>query len=224
MKNAKLLFHARCSGYDRMETVPRNEVLQMQEAALNLRDHGWAKGSSGNISIRLSTPFSGDPGKLYYNAPLKVPELEGSHILITRAGSTMEEVIGDPEGSIGLFGYHEGKLDLVWGSGPPTSELSSHLLILSMKKGNVVMHCHMDAVLRFSSNHPGGRTLPGGFGSVGWFEPGSPELAFATMNAMKEHNTVLWMGHGAISCAGSVDECIGNLLELERELEEILDG
>lgn len=207
-----------------METVPWNEVLQLQEAALKLRDHGWAKGSSGNMSIRLRTPSPGDPGKLSYKAPLKVPELEGSRLLITKAGSTMEEIIGDPEGSLGLFEYHEGKLDLVWGSGPPTSELSSHLLILSMKKGNIVIHCHMDAVERFSSNHPEGRTPSGGFGSVGWFEPGSSELAFATMNAMKEHDTVLWMGHGAISCAGSVDECMGNLLELERELEDILDG
>lgn len=58
--------------------------------------------------------------------------------------------------------------------------------------------------------------VPTGVGVVGTVVPGSPELARATSDLMKDHAAVLWVRHGLIVAGETLDEAFGLAHSLEK--------
>ncbi len=182
-----------------------NGIRSICDTARELEARGWAKGFFGNISIKLGRPDIGTMKvRGRYNHDLPVENIIGCILLITRSGSTMSEVSKDPGNHVGAYGVSKGSLDLLRGRGPPTSEIGSHLLIHGIDGISGVIHCHLENMDRIVRDE----VLKNGFGWVGKLEPGSPELALATLEAARRHDTIIWDGHGVICFAGDLERAL----------------
>lgn len=193
------------------------EVESIRETAMELISRSWAESFFGNISILLDDAMANLEVKERFPSPVKENELEGKTILATRTTSTMEEVVDDPEGSLGLYRIEGDSLELVWGEGPPTSEISSHLMAYTSSRGRCILHCHMDCISGVCDESI---DIPEGCCIVDEMEPGSLPLAEATRNAFQKCDTVIWKGHGAITIADDLVKCLQRLIRLEQYLKE----
>ena len=204
-----------------MEEALTRKIDEIRDSAKKLVDMGWAESFFGNISV-LMDPIEEDLEVLdTYQSPVEVQELIGLDILITRASSTMEEVANSPEAAVGLYRIGGKGLELLWGNGPPSSEISSHLLAYSTGRGQAIIHCHMDDVWAVTSSVIRVNPPPSGIGIVGELEPGSIELAEATMDALHDNDTIIWRNHGAISMTDGLSKCLEKLTGLEGYLKSI---
>ena len=188
-----------------MDRLILDGISSICDAARELEARGWAEGFFGNISINLGRPDIGsmDLRGLYHH-DLPVENIIGCTLLITRSGSTMSEVSRDPGSHVGAYCISKGSLDLIWGEGPPTSEIGSHLLIHGIGPAKGIIHCHLDNMGRIEK----GEVQRNGFGWVGKLEPGSPELAEATNEAAGRYDTIIWEGHGVICLAGDLQKAL----------------
>jgi rhamnulose-1-phosphate aldolase len=198
-----------------------SEISELIEAAGWLIEKSWAESFFGNISILIDRNDLNSSVIEKFPLPTGIPELIGMYILVTRTFSTMEEVVKHPETSIGLFEIEEEALHLLWGSGPPTSELSSHLMAYSTGRGRAIIHCHMDILNGKGSSILKEGPLPEGIGLVPKLEPGSMDLARATRDALLQNDTIIWREHGALSMGGTIEECSRRLESLEEYLRSI---
>lgn len=198
-------------------------LLEFQKTAKELVGHDWGSSFFGNISIMIDEEdeFLRYPVISSFSSPIEEPEIEGRYLLITRTTSTMQEVADHPENAIGLYRIAGDSLDLLWGRGPPTSELSTHLLVHSSGKGSAIIHCHMPLLGSITHADLEGSFLPEGFSYVGEFEPGSIGLAEATKKSMERNHTVIWVGHGAVTYSDGLGRCLDRLYVLEDLLKEI---
>lgn len=222
--------------------------------------HGWHERNGGNASYRLtaadleavkerlgqaarSVGFASscvdEPARAegeWIPLEVKAPELVGEHLLITAAGSFMQNLMRDPEKCLGIIELNEqgGAYRVVWGfagGGRPTSEVSAHVLIHACKKTasqgtfRVLYHCHPTPIIALT--HALGAdaraitrllwkmmtecvmVFPQGVGVVPCEVPGSMELARMTASAVREHDAVIWAQHGLLATGESFDAAFG---------------
>ncbi len=192
-----------------------NGIGSICHVARELGTRGWAEDFSGNISINLGRHDTGRmKAKRQYHHDLSVEDIVGCTLLITRSGSTMGEISNDPWNHIGIYRVLKGSLDLLQGEGPPTSEIGSHLLIHGIGGVRGVIHCHLDNMDRFVKDD----VLENGFGWVDELEPGSPELASATLEAAGRHDAIIWDGHGVICSAENLERALDLVFKVDDQL------
>ncbi len=198
-------------------------LLEFQNTAKELIRHDWGSSFFGNISLMIDEEdeFLRYPVISSYTSPEINPGIEGRYLLITRTTSTMQEVVDHPETAIGLYRIAGGSMDLLWGRGPPTSEVSAHLSVHSLGKGSAIIHCHMLLLGSIFRTDLERSLLPEGFSYVGGFEPGSTALAEATKKAMENSHTIIWIGHGAVTYSDGLSKCLERLHTLEDILENV---
>ena len=198
-----------------MDRLILDGLRSICDTARELEARGWAKGFFGNISINLGRPdIGGMIIRGLYHHYLPVEDIIGCTLLITRSGSTMSEISRDPGSHVGAYRISKGSLDLIWGEGPPTSEIGSHLLIHRIGTTRGIIHCHLDNMGRIEK----GEVQRNGFGWVGKLEPGSPELAEATNEAAGRYDTIIWEGHGVICFAGDLQKALDLVFEADDRL------
>lgn len=198
-------------------------IDKFKQAAMKLISRDWARSFFGNISILIDDDYEDLPVKEEYPSPVKIEDLQGSSLMITRTTSTMAEIIESPDKSLGLYQLKDGNLNLIWGCGPPTSELSAHLLAYSSSKGKAIIHCHMDIISEISERYPQGPPLPANCSWAGDLEAGSVELAQATAEALEGTDTVIWKDHGVISCTDDLSGCYQRIVEVWSYLNDLVD-
>jgi ribulose-5-phosphate 4-epimerase/fuculose-1-phosphate aldolase len=196
------------------------EVEEIRRTAIDLENRGWARSFFGNISVLMKKDLSDLDIINTYEPPVDTSSLAGSSILITRASSTMRSVHDDPAGNLGLYRIDK-ELYLIRGTGPPSSEVASHLIPYIMGRGEAIIHCHMD-VIDIATDLFGGGGPDIEFPWIGILEPGSVELAVRTGEEMGKRRTVVWAGHGAISCARDLRDALSDLISLERTLRDLV--
>lgn len=190
-------------------------IRSICDTAGELEARGWGKRFFGNISINLGRPDIGNMEvKGLYHHDLPVENIIGCILLITRSGSTMSEISKDPGSHVGAYGIFKGSLGLLWGEGPPTSEIGSHLMIHGIDGIRGIIHCHLDNMDRIVKEE----VLKNGFGWVDKLEPGSPELASATLEAARRYDTMIWDGHGVICFAGDLERALDLVFRVDDRL------
>jgi rhamnulose-1-phosphate aldolase len=179
--------------------------------------------------------------RTYPMIPLEVkyPSLKHNYLFITAKGSRMRNLARNPGAGLCLikisrdgdsyqvlFGESENPLT-------PSSELPSHLAIhnLMKKQGRgetavVHAHCHELVVLTHARDLKNEARMneillkmhtetaffiPEGIGYVPLLEPGSQELAKATLKSLKNHKIVLWEKHGVLSTGRDVHDAFDRI-------------
>lgn len=184
--------------------ITEQQIEQFLAAAHKVGVRGLTRCSSGNLSWRL-----GDVA-LVSGTGSWVPELRKEQIAVCR--------IAD---GVSLNGVR------------PSMESSFHLGILRNRPDvNVVLHCQsiFATTVACMKNKPVNfnvtAELPCHCGSeiavVPYFRPGSPELAQAVMEAMKEHNSVILEKHGQVFVGKDFNDAIEKAEFLEMACEIIV--
>jgi rhamnulose-1-phosphate aldolase len=190
----------------------RSDLEALSRTALLLHRKGWDRGSSGNISLRTSYIKDRAPISSYTLDHRVEKELCSGELLIwlSRTGCSMEGLSRDPEGNVGLFRAKGKTLELLHGTGPPTSEVALHVLILSGARYNAIVHCHWDDIEEVSRKALKG-VLPPWMAVTPFLPPGSVELAEETCGSARDHSLIVWPHHGLVSLGEDLDECIVTL-------------
>jgi rhamnulose-1-phosphate aldolase len=172
---------------------------------------------------------------------VKYPALAHHHIFISAKGSRMRDLAKDPGKNLCLIKiskkgdqyqvlYEDPESTLV-----PSSELPSHLAIHNElvkggrgeeEKAVVHTHCHelialshdkklqneaaMNEVL-LKMHTETAFFIPDGIGYVPLLEPGSQELAKATLKSLQNHKIVLWEKHGCLAIGKDVHEAFDRI-------------
>lgn len=184
--------------------ITEQQIEQFLAAAHKVGARGLTRCSSGNLSWRL-----GDVA-LVSGTGSWVPELRKEQIAVCR--------IAD---GVSLNGVR------------PSMESTFHLGILRNRPDvNVVLHCQsiFATTVACMKNKPVNfnvtAELPCHCGSeiavVPYFRPGSPELAQAVMEAMKEHNSVILEKHGQVFVGKDFNDAIEKAEFLEMACEIIV--
>ena len=130
---------------------------------------------------------------------------------------------------------------VVWGltdGTQPTSEFPSHLLTHSANvasgrtEDRVVYHAHVPNSIALANVVPADSCtitrivwksmaeaiimFPEGIGALGFYAPGSTDVAFANAELMKTHRCAIWAHHGVILTARTFDEAFGMMQTLEK--------
>lgn len=208
---------------------------------------GWHERNAGNISLRLNEDeiavscheFTQNGNWVKLSKPIK--DMAGEYIFTTVSGSYFIDMNFQPEHK---FCICEISADgtcyrIVWGGKKPTSELCGHLMALSELKnrngGRAIYHCHPANIVALSYIMPNDDksvseaiwesetecafVLPEGIGVVGFFVPGSLELACATADKIKHYNAVLWSFHGVFASGDSIASAFGLVHAIEKAAE-----
>lgn len=184
--------------------ITEQQIEQFLAAAHNVGERRLTRCSSGNLSWRL-----GDVA-LVSGTGSWVPELRKEQIAICR--------IAD---GVSLNGVK------------PSMESTFHLGILRSRPDvNVVLHCQsiFATTVACMKNKPTNfnvtAELPCHCGSeiamVPYFRPGSPELAQAVMEAMRNHDSVILEKHGQVFVGRDFNDAIEKAEFLEMACEIIV--
>lgn len=184
--------------------ITEQQIEQFLAAAHNVGERRLTRCSSGNLSWRL-----GDVA-LVSGTGSWVPELRKEQIAICR--------IAD---GVSLNGVK------------PSMESTFHLGILRSRSDvNVVLHCQsiFATTVACMKNKPTNfnvtAELPCHCGSeiamVPYFRPGSPELAQAVMEAMRNHDSVILEKHGQVFVGKDFNDAIEKAEFLEMACEIIV--
>lgn len=180
------------------------ETGRFIEACHDAARRGLMKCSSGNMSKRI----------------------DAERIMVSASRSWLERIRQD---QVSICSIADGKLL----EGPkPTVELAFHREIIRRRPEiNVVMHFQSPFATTLACS---GRTdinyfvipeIPfyiGEIGYVGYYPPGSPELAEATVDVMKDHNLAVMDHHGLVTAAADYDHAIQNAVFFELACEVIV--
>ena len=208
-----------------VEGMLKKENSEVVFAALELLQMGWAEGFFGNISLLSRIPPYSLQVKTAYPVADTIPIKEPMRFWVTRAGSHIEEIPDVPLEQIGLYSMEENKLRLLYGEGPPSSEVKVHILLIGTSKNKAVVHCHIPELKRLEGAIlSGGLELPEGMVQVPYHEPGSVELAMATAEAMRKNRLVIWSGHGVISAGCTMQDAMLRVKELNYLMRNALPG
>jgi rhamnulose-1-phosphate aldolase len=222
-------------------------IEEVADIAGYLWDRHWAERNAGNISMDVTEVIgrrTQAPKKAaWIERSLPFPELGGSWLLITSAGSRMRDLARRPEEFLGIIriadnldGYH-----LVGGPEKgftPTSELLSHLRIHQSlrKRGAVeraILHTHPDALIAMThipefkdetrlnsvlwGMHPEAiLVVPSGAGFVPYALTGTIELATATVEALASHAVAIWEKHGCFAIGPTPSDAFDAIDMLEK--------
>ncbi len=177
------------------------------------------------------------------------PEMAREFLLITKSGAFLRNVKGNPAANAGIveISYSGDAWRLVWGlkeGGRPTSELGAHIAAQGVRKlatgdtSRVLYHAHPNALVALTALVPAdARTLtrllwssltesviaiPGGVGVLPWMVPGSPELARATAEVMRDFEACVWQLHGVFSSGASFDDAFGLVHAIDKAADVYL--
>ena len=173
--------------------------------------------------------------------PNLYPALTDKYFLITLANSRMRDLSNNPVQNITLIKILSNQNKCVCyfnkqsyaENRKPSSELSTHLGIhnLSLKDGrsaNVVIHTHATELIVLTHNpkfknaevinkllwsmHPEVKVfIPRGLGFVPYTVPGSRAIAEKTIEAISNHDLVIWEKHGIFAIGNSLDQAIDTI-------------
>lgn len=177
-----------------------NQLLhELCDAAASLHARGYATGSTGNLSIRC-----------------------GEQVWISPTGASLRSLTPDALACLDLAGTRiNGNI--------PSKEYPFHLAAYHAagSRANAIVHLHSThavALSCFESLDPREplpvftpyylmRVAP--LGIVGYFAPGSEELAAAIGRAAAEHDCLLLRNHGAVCLGKTLAEAVDRAEELE---------
>jgi rhamnulose-1-phosphate aldolase len=179
--------------------------------------------------------------RTYPMIPLEVkyPAIAHHYIFITAKGSRMRTLARDPGSGLCLIKiskkgdgcqvlFEEADSPLV-----PSSELPSHLAIHNdmVKRGQgekAIVHTHAHELVALTHDETlqsenrineillkmhteTAFFIPEGIGYVTLQQPGSQELAKATLKSLKNHKVVLWEKHGCLATGKDVNEAFDRI-------------
>lgn len=175
-----------------------------------INDLGWGEGAAGNISIlRKKECGNAEPLEVHRLVPL-LRKIRGWTVVMSRSGSSFKELYSDPEGSLGIYRIPSsgGEVHLIWGSGPPTTEMMAHLLTYDRigDDGAAIIHIHPPPGFRLRD--------PSGVKVIPPLPPGSMELAVETANSAAGKCVILWEGHGLVSIANGPEKALEELISI----------
>lgn len=215
--------------------------------ATQLARMGWAEANAGNISVLLP---EGAGDTIWENQvfsdllPTPMPELAGRTFLVTCAWSRFRtlqqklntEIIPVRISSDGL------KIIRLEGSKDPTSEFSTHLLVLAgaVSRGWAtasLVHTHSTNMLALSSSdlpgemledavnrsHPEISLLLGrGVRFLDYMTPGTWELGVETAKAFESSDCVIWRKHGILGLGKDIDSACDAVEVVEKAARLLL--
>lgn len=215
--------------------------------ATQLVSMGWAEANAGNISVLLpeGTDDTIWEGKVFSDPlPVPIPELAGRTFLVTCAWSRFRtlqqkldtEVVPVRISSDGL------KIIRLEGSKDPTSEFSTHLLVLAgaVSRGWPIaslVHTHSTHMLALSSSdlpgemledavnrsHPEISLLLGrGVRFLDYMIPGTWELGVETAKAFEDSDCVIWRKHGILGLGRDIDSACDAVEVVEKAARLLL--
>jgi L-fuculose-phosphate aldolase len=166
-------------------------------------DKGYIVATDGNISVRINS----------------------KEILITRSGVCKGEMNRGDIVRLSLRGTERrGNLQLSKHTNYPSTEYRFHLAIYQNRPDvNAIIHAHPPYSTTFAVT---GKKLDvkilteteetlGQIGYVGYYKPGSIELAEAVGKACRKHNTMLLAHHGVVVCGKDLTEARYRLERME---------
>ena len=213
------------------------EIERIAEVAGYLWTKGWAERNGGNISVNITHLMDEESKSLPALAPTRqlnefVPHLGGHFFYVTGTGKRMRYVAQAPfdNGSIIRIAPDGKSFDII-AEKPvcPTMEIHSHLMMHNYLRGigrdtTVVLHTHPTDLIGFShcklykdsktlsrmlwSMIPEARiVVPKGIGLVPYANPGSMELAYATIEQLANYDMLLWEKHGVLAVGDDIIDC-----------------
>ncbi len=221
-----------------------NEALRFIKYGCDL---GWHERNAGNISLRLTSDeielvkedFSFD--REWVKLAEAVPDMANEFVFTTVTGSYFIDIqnASGTKFCICQISSEGDAFRIVWGGFKPTSELCGHLMSLGelRKRGNgrAVYHCHPANTVALTYVLPQSDKLfsealwesetecafvfPEGVGVVGFFVPGSIDLAKATAEKIKSFNAVIWSFHGVFASGESIPSAFGLAHAIEKAAE-----
>jgi L-fuculose-phosphate aldolase len=166
---------------------------RLAAAARRLAARGLVVGTAGNLSERV-----------------------GDRVAVTAAGAVLETLTADQIVAVDLDGTRvEGEL-------APTSELELHLGVYSRYRAGAVVHTHAPLatalacvldelpVIHYQLLELGGAVRVAPYATFG-----TPELAEATLVALRDRNAALMSNHGAVAFGPDLDTAVERALLLE---------
>ena len=221
-----------------------NEAIRFISYGASL---GWHERNAGNISLRLngdevdSVIEDFEFSREWVALAEAVPNMANEYIFTTVSGSYFIDIQNASETKFCICEISgDGKsYRVVWGGTKPTSELSGHLLSLEVLKmrnaGRAVDHSHPANIIALSyvidcDDKSVSDTLwgcetecpfvfPEGIGVVGFYIPGTIQLARATAEKVKDYNAVLWSFHGIFATGDSISSAFGLAHAIEKAAE-----
>lgn len=184
--------------------ISKEQISAFVAAARKVGDHGLTRCSSGNLSWRV-----GDVALVSATGSW-IPELHEDQVAIC-----------DIETGQSLNGVR------------PSMESGFHLTILKNRPDvNVVLHCQSICATTIACMDPKPENLnvtaelPCHVGKevpvIPYYRPGSPELAHAVVEAMKDHDSVLLAKHGQVFVGKDFNAAIEKAEFLEMACEIVL--
>ncbi len=211
-------------------------IEQVSEVAGYLWEKEWAEKSSGNISIDLSGLFPDSTiNQIKEEVSCKFPkEAAGMFLFVTGSGCRLRHLVDRAEEVAAIIAVNQTATaySVLWGGKSagfkPTSELSAHIKIHLFNAANntgkkAVVHAHPIELVVLSHhklfkdealfNHSLWKMcpeiklyVPRGVGCSDYVRYGTEELANLTLEALTNHDVVLWEKHGALATGIDMEE------------------
>ena len=221
-------------------------INQCAEVAGYLWQKGWAERNGGNLVMRFDADVDNSirnlpPLSLPLPCNVSVPFLKGRYLYCKGSGKRMRDLAKNPmdNGSI-IRVLPDGEHYEIVACLPiqPTSEIASHLAIhnylVSIGSPNkATLHTHPTSLVAMShidnlldgtkmtqllwSMIPEARLFcEQGIGIVRYAEPGSTNLANATLHTLRNHDIVLWEKHGTFTIGTNMIEAFDTTDVMEK--------
>ncbi len=216
---------------------------------------GWCEANAGNISMRMS---SGSIEKFSDKTALSEwidladqhDNLSGDFFIISGAGCFLKNIVKDIWENAGVIQLDDKgkKYRILKGfkkNASPTSELSSHLAIQSLRKkiseggDRIVVHAHPPNLIALTNlfqldsekltrmlweiQNESIIVFPDGIGYLPWMLPGSSDIAPATAALFEKHRLVVWQFHGVLAVGNNTDTAFGLIDTAEKEASIFLN-
>ncbi len=180
-----------------MSNSERDLRAKMIEALLGLNNKGLNQGTSGNISVR-----------------------HGDRMLITPSATPYEVMQPEMMASLPIAGSVD---DWTGPLKPSTEVYFHHAIMRDRPEVNVVLHLHptyATAMAMCRRAIPAAHYMVAIFGGVdvrcsSYARYGSPELAAAAIEALRDRKACLLANHGCIVTGSSIEQAIWHAVELE---------
>lgn len=215
--------------------------------ATEMASMGWAEANAGNISVLL--PEGADEeiwedNIISETLPMPVPELAGRTFLVTCAWCRFRKLQQELDKEVIPIRISADGLKVIRpaGSKDPTSEFSSHLLVLAGATGRgwetaSLVHTHSTHMLALSSSdlpaemledavnrsHPEVSLLLGrGVRFLDYMPPGTWKLGEETARAFQESDCVIWRKHGILGLGKDIDTACDAVEVVEKAAKLLL--
>lgn len=220
---------------------------EMGTIGSQLAGSGWAEANAGNVSVLLppgsdETVWDGDV--VTEPLPAPVPELSGRTFMVTAAGSRFRQLTRLMNTEIVPVRISADGLKTVRlaGDREPTSELSTHVLVLAEAAGRgwqtaSLVHTHSTHMLALSSSdlpaemleeavnrsHPEISILISrGVRFLDFMAPGTWELGRETADAFRESDCVIWRKHGILGLGRDINSACDAVEVVEKAARLLL--